>query len=676
MSSRCSLLIILITFFLPACLHAQSESELAEFQKYFDSGKTRPTPEQSLKVATLALDQAREIADGRDIAQALKHLGLIHLNQLHDYGGAMDFFIQALNIEDSLQLTSQQVLTYVAIARIFEVVGDFHKSVQFLTQALALNASARAINAEAMLRTNLGKVYASMGRTAEALEQYQKVLQYRQDIDRTYEADALFHLAHLYTQQGKYAEALDHHKRALALIRASGDRYAEAISLNDIGLLYGLMKNHEKSFANHEVALNIRQSLKDRQGIAESLNNIGAWYLERGDPGEALAHGTLALENGREAQAQQEMFRSYELLSQSYKALGDFRNALTNKERSLALHEFIENEAHERELLETESRYLLGKREMEIERLDALRVDREREIAAQKKVRNILFVLVGLIVVIALLIFYFYLAKRRSNRILEVAKNKVQEQNLRLQELNQTKDKFFSIISHDLKGPLNSLTSFSHLLIEHTAHMTPDEIKALALDLDKSLRNLFTLLENLLAWARSQTGSIDFSPEVFDLSEILVSNSQLLESQARNKDISIAVAAPEECRVNLHRDSINTVVRNLLSNAIKFTPQGGKIGARLVVGSGRVTVSISDTGVGMEPSVVQKLFRIDTKHSTKGTANEKGTGLGLILCREFVEKNGGTITVHSRPGEGSVFDISFDQACMAASAKIEPASFS
>lgn len=670
------LLVVLTVSFLSFRSYGQSESELAEFQRHFETGDGQPALEQTLHAAGLRLEQAREIADSRQVAQALKQLGLIYLNRAHNYGAAMDHFIGALSIEDSLNLESQQVLTYVAIARVFETVGDFHKSAQFFTQALTLNKSARDINAEAMIRTDLGKVNASMGKTDEALHQYQEVLRYRDDIDQNLEADALFHLARLYAQQGKYAQALVNHKRALAIARTRKDRRAEAISLNDIGILYGLMKQEEKSFANHRVALEIRQSLNDKGGIAESYNNIGSWYLRQNNPEKAIANGLLALENGRESQGQEAMFKSYELLSQSYKELGDFENALMYKELSLAMTEFIQNEAHERELLETENRYVLGKRETRIDKLEALRADREREIAEQKRFRNFLFVLVGLILIIALLLFYFYLAKRRSNRILQLAKTKVQEQNLRLHQLNQTKDKFFSIIGHDLKGPLNSLTSFSHLLIEHTAHMTPEEIKSLARDLDKSLRNLFALLENLLAWSRSQTGNIDFTREPFDLTEVLVHNRDLLLSQASNKDITITLDVPEECHVSLHRDSVNTVIRNLIANAIKFTPRGGTVRAGIGVTEGCVTVTVNDTGVGMEEAVIRKLFRIDSKHSTQGTANEKGTGLGLILCQEFVEKNGGKISVESVPDRGSTFRISFDAACLVSPKKITAASFS
>jgi signal transduction histidine kinase len=656
-------------------VYGQVETEWAYFESFFATDD-QPPLEEALYSANLKLEQAREIMDGGKTANELRNLGLLYLNRVHDYEKAMDFFVHALAIEDSLNLESQRALTFVAISRVFEVVGDYYKSAQFLSHALKLNEADRDINSLATILINLGKVNALMGNLDGALRNYEQVLKYREDIDRKFEAEALSNLAQVFATRGNHSQALDYHKKALRITREVNDRYAEALCLNNIGVHYGMMKNEEKSLANHEVALEIRQALKDQPGMAESYNHIGWWYYRQEDPEKAIASAKLALESGLASQAQEQIFKSYELLSQSYKDLEDYENGLHYKELSLAIHEFMQNEKHERQLLETQNRYVLGKKETEIEKLDALRLEREREIAAQKKFRNILFLLVGLVLVIALLVLYLYLVKRRSNRVLEVAKNEVQKQNVRLQQLNHTKDKFFSIISHDLKGPLNSLTSFSHLLIEHTDSMSKEEIQLLAKDLDKSVKNLYTLLENLLEWSRSQTGNIDFTGEVFDLTELLESNKSLLEAQARYKKISITLNAPSACHVKLHKPSINTVLRNLLSNAIKFTPEGGGIDVSLQTSDKRISVAVSDNGVGMSPEVVAKLFRIDTKHSTKGTANERGTGLGLILCREFIEKNGGVLSVRSEPGKGSVFIFSFPPSSLRAPIEVaEPASF-
>jgi signal transduction histidine kinase len=573
----------------------------------------------------------------------------------------MDFFIDALKIEDSLSLSDQQVFTYLAIAKVYAVVKDYFKSGEFLSQALKLNEKLNDPDVLVLILNEMGKVNASGGKIDEAFDNYQQVLNLKEVIQKPdAEADARFNLGHLYTQQGKYADALRHHKQALAIRRSIRDRKNEALSLNDIGELYKLMDNNEKALDNHIVALEIRQALKDQRGIAESYNNIGVLYFERKNYQRAADNLALGLAAARESNDQHQQRISYEYLSGCYEAAGDYKKALEYKDEFVGISEFIQREENEHELLETQNRYEIDKRQSRIGKLETERERREKELADQKRFRNFLFVLVALCVVIVVLVFYLYILQQRSNKKLTVAHDQLNRQNVELQELNATKDKFFSIISHDLKGPLNSLTSFSSLLINHTDSLSKEEIKMFASDFDKSLKNLFALLENLLEWSRSQTGNIEFIPESFDIAAMLEDNKQLLKAQAQNKRITLVNESAEKVLINAHKNSINTVVRNLISNAIKFTPEGGTITLKTSRQNGSVITSIADTGVGMSQKIIDKLFRLDSKHSTKGTANEKGTGLGLILCKEFIEKNGGKLWVKSMEGEGSVFYFSLN----------------
>ncbi len=657
----------------PCSLFGQDDADIAKFHQLLNHGP-EASAEESLKKGELTLEQAREAGDAPAEVRSLRLLGLIYLTRVHNYEKALDHFIAALALADSARLDDQQLLTYVAIARVFETVGDYYKSAQMLGTALNINRNVRHIDADALILNNLGKVNASRGQLDDALKNYQQVLRYRRDIDRTFEAEALSHLGHLFTLKGDYDSALAYHRMALRVNRALQEKQSEARSLNDIGMLYDIMKNGDKSRANHQVALEIRQRLGDARGVAESHNNIAALNLRAGQTADAIAHGLRALENGRESQSRELMHRSYELLSQAYKDTGDYRNALAYLELGVAIQDLIQAEKQERQLLETQNRYVVEGKENEIQKLDALRIEREREIAAQQKFRNVLFLVAVLILLTAGLLFVLYLVKRRSNLRLQAARREVEGKNRKLQELVDTKDKFFSIISHDLKGPLNSLTSFSALLIHHTDSMSREEIQLLAKDLDMSVRNLLTLLENLLEWSRSQTGNIDFTPEEFNLSELLLSNQNLLQAQADSKNISIEIAAAPDLIVRLHKNSINTVVRNLMSNSIKFTPPGGAIRVTVATDSANLRLAVADTGVGLTREAMDKLFKLGTKHSTKGTANEKGTGLGLVLCREFVEQNGGRIDVESEPGKGSVFTCTF-RATVVKPQKPAPISF-
>jgi signal transduction histidine kinase len=233
----------------------------------------------------------------------------------------------------------------------------------------------------------------------------------------------------------------------------------------------------------------------------------------------------------------------------------------------------------------------------------------------------------------------------------------ISQQNEKLTELNNTKDKFFSIIGHDLKGPLNSLSAFSHLLINHTASLTEEEIRTIARDLDKSLKNLYELLENLLGWARSQTGRLEMTPVNIKVIDVFRENVRLLGKAAHNKKLKVEIIADDKLEVIADLNSFKTVIRNLLSNAIKFTDVDGVITIFADEWKDTVEIGIHDTGVGMSPEVQSKIFEISSKHSTLGTNKEKGTGLGLILCKEFIEKNRGTIRVESEEGVGTTFRI-------------------
>jgi signal transduction histidine kinase/tetratricopeptide (TPR) repeat protein len=655
LDKKLSLLCLLFISSLVCVGQDEKESPLEWYLSFFRT-ETIQSFEKSLSEKTVVLDEAVETRDLRLEANASLELGLLHLTTSHNIEDAMDHFIRALEIQDSLKLKRVQIITYLGIAQVFEEAGNLKKAEEVLNQASEINRAYSDEQMNVVITNKIGKINALLGHHDTAFGKYEIALKLSKELeDELSQADALFNLAHLHVLKGKYPEALAYFKDALSIRRRNTDKIGESRVLNEIGSLYRLMNNDEKALANHVVALEIRQTLKDKTGIAESYNHIGGVYLEQKNLERAVSNLVLALEAGREAQAQEQILISNDLLSQCYKQAGDFQKALEFRDQYVLVNDFIQHDRSERQLLEIQNRYIIDKKQLEIEKLDSIRIAKEKELATQEKFRQFLIALIALAVAVAVLTIILYIVKQRSTRMLRITNEKVKEQNLQLVELNATKDKFFSIISHDLKGPLNSLTSFSSLLINHTDSLSKDEIKMLAKDLDKSLKNLFALLENLLEWSRSQTGNIEFKPEQFDLAALLQQNSELLSQQAQTKNITIHINNDKPAPVTAHRHSINTVIRNLVSNAIKFTPQAGTITLGVKQDLGLVTVSIADTGVGMTPEVMEKLFRIDTKHTTKGTADEKGTGLGLILCRDFVEKNGGTIWVESNEGKGSVF---------------------
>lgn len=259
---------------------------------------------------------------------------------------------------------------------------------------------------------------------------------------------------------------------------------------------------------------------------------------------------------------------------------------------------------------------------------------------------------------------FTHLDLKRSRDIIAAQNHQLAQQNQELQALNATKDKFFSIIAHDLKNPFNALLSLSALLKDELRHYAPEDIERYVKRIYESAERSYTLLENLLEWARAQTGRMPFDPQAIYLRNLVADTVRLLDSQAQNKQITVSADIPEAIVFSADMKMLAAVLRNFVSNAIKFTEPGGSVQISAQAREGWVAITVKDTGIGIKPEVLANLFRIDVQHSAIGTAQEKGTGLGLILCKEFIERHGGQIQVQSEIGRGSQFTCLFPQTAV------------
>lgn len=238
----------------------------------------------------------------------------------------------------------------------------------------------------------------------------------------------------------------------------------------------------------------------------------------------------------------------------------------------------------------------------------------------------------------------------------------LQKANLTLTRLNADKDKFFSIIAHDLRGPFNALLGNAQLLAASPEYLKPDEFQEMSQSIYRSAKAVYQLLDSLLIWAQlQQVGGMQCQPEPIELKGLAEETLAVFEQIATQKEIVLSSIIPASYRVQADRLMLETIIRNLVGNALKFTPRGGRVtvtGKNGLEGqAGWVKVSVQDTGVGMNQADIARLFRLDTSHSTPGTEKEKGSGLGLIICQEMVERNGGQIWVESEVGQGTTVEF-------------------
>jgi PAS domain S-box-containing protein len=246
--------------------------------------------------------------------------------------------------------------------------------------------------------------------------------------------------------------------------------------------------------------------------------------------------------------------------------------------------------------------------------------------------------------------------KENENKLKTVVKE-LEELNIKLHNLNASKDKFFSIISHDLRSPFSSIFSFSEFLKDDINELTKEETALFAEKIYEAAQNVFALLENLLTWSRIQSGKMKYEPAHFSLNSRINQIIKLFEHIAANKKITLSNKMSGNTIAFADEDMISSVLQNLISNALKFTNAGDEVFITNNNYTDRLEILVKDTGIGIKPNDIDKLFRIDVNHSTYGTNQEKGSGLGLILCKEMVEKNHGTISVESQLGEGTTFKV-------------------
>jgi signal transduction histidine kinase len=249
-----------------------------------------------------------------------------------------------------------------------------------------------------------------------------------------------------------------------------------------------------------------------------------------------------------------------------------------------------------------------------------------------------------------------------TNALLEERQEEIVAQSEKLQELNSTKDRFFSIIAHDLTSPFNTILGFTELFSMKADKMSNKEKVNIATTINDSAKKVYGLLDNLLKWSRSQTEGIKYTPIKIKIENIITETIQLYELRIQEKEIKLQIDNKEDLEVTADADMLKTVLRNLVGNAIKFSKRGGRLSISAIPDNKKAIISVSDTGVGMKPEMIDKLFDMKTSFSTQGTDGETGSGIGLILTRDFVERNKGRLSIDSTPGMGTTLKFTIPLA--------------
>ncbi len=641
---------------------AQQKADEAQIEQYLQ--KAEKASEDSLKVRywqeALRFSEQQAFPKGRlRAAQALA----TYYRKQENFALAYQYYQQALLLARTLQKAPEEAENLYGLAAVQSQWSNYREALEAAYASHRLYESLQNASGRAACYNLIGLIHDEMKDFDKSLQYFSQALQiYEGLLDSTNIAVAYNNIALSYTGLSQEEKALSYLQKALQLSLRLQDYDGVGAAYNNMGDLYYGKGQYQEAIEYYQKSLKEYEKIDNLSGKGVNFVSLGRVHKAQGDYENAVLFLGKAAVIFQGIGSKYQITQIYKDIFEIYKLLKKPALALEFHELYTAFQDSLFNERISKQVKEVEARYEVAAQNKKIEQLEA----------AQKAKNNLnlaLMVISSLAVFTLILLYYLYYNRQKTNRLLQEKNAKIQFQNeelllsqKNLKELIQTRDKFFSIISHDLRSPVNSLTGFLQVLIRHSEAFTKEEIVQFATKLDKSVANLKDLLENLLTWSRAQTGGIEFQPEVLDLREIAEANTELLKNSASAKLLKLQLQAEGDTRVEADKNMVLFVLRNLLANAIKFTPKNGQITIQVVPKTHYVQISVSDTGIGMSEETQQKLFRIDVSHSQKGTDNEAGTGLGLILCKEFVEKNKGEIWVESQEGKGSTFHFTLPLA--------------
>lgn len=615
-----------------------------------------------------ALDQSIKRKDREDII--FYNVNIATLNQgKSNYKEALEYFLQALEVANNSNSEVYKADIYSGMGSVYLEISSYDEALKYFLNALNIyqenNNSAGISNSY----NNLGILYQSLDDSDKALDYYQKTLEMEMEAEnKSGIANAYNNLGTIYDEKGNKQKALEFYNKSLEIDREIDYKDGIATSLNNIGLIYLDLGNYNKAYTNLKKSADMAREMNNIYDLANNHNNLGKLFLKQKKYIQAQNNLNKAIELSKQINVKEWLIESYDLYYQLYSELNNYKKALEYFKLYSEINDSIYTNESTNRISEMKVKYETANLETENQLLKKDNQIQLLELNRQKNIKNYWIGFSILILALAVLSFSQFRLKKKTNKLLKSKNQQLEEANTRLKtseknlkELNDTKDKFFSIIAHDLKNPFQSLLGFSETLYNERDQLDEEQIKEYSRLVFESSQNLFNLLGNLLQWAKSQLGSIKLSPVKMNLNDSVEDVISLFSILIEKKNIRIKNQIDPDLHVLADKHVISTVLRNIISNAIKFTNMGGWIILSASIENKKVRISVQDNGKGIKDEDIEKLFRIDQSYSTKGTENESGTGLGLILCKELINQSGGDIIVESTLGKGSKFEFTLNK---------------
>ncbi|MBE2279493.1 MAG: tetratricopeptide repeat-containing sensor histidine kinase [Ignavibacteriaceae bacterium] len=591
----------------------------------------------------------------------VKYLEARLFHRLRKYKEASKSYLEAEFIAEKSGNHLNLVKVLIEYAYLQMMLGEYESASNKLFRARELALGLNKSEEEAKVYNGLGILNYFFNNDSLSLSftyRARRIVQNTDNLEilcRTYEHEGL-----VFLRQDKLDKASEAFEIALDYRKKLGNLTHIGNLYDNFAIIARRKKDYYKALEYCELSISYKTLIHDEGGIASVKAIIGSIYLELGDYKQATAYMINSIETRLELGEIRGASIVAKRISETYEKVGDYQNALKYHKILKQLNDSLQVEKSIQNLDELTYKFELSEAEAQIKMTQA-----------QNTVITVVAIaLLGLLIFAGYIVYSLQRSKKKisllnselseKNNVVELKSAELIQTNSELEKVNRDKDLLFGVIAHDLRNPLISLIGLSEILIEDADEMEKIEIVDYAKKLNISALRLHYLIENLLSWSLINLDKIEVQKENFNLRSEAEKVTGLLEGPANSKDIKLSNNIDEDIEVYADRNIISLVIRNLTSNAIKFTPQGGEVKIETIPDGDSIQIKVIDSGIGIPESKFEEIFS-NTIISTAGTGKERGSGLGLMVCKKLINKQGGEISVESEIGKGSTFTIKLNK---------------
>lgn len=593
-------------------------------------------------------------------------------------------------------LFAQNILSIVEIDSLNELSYNFRKKHPEQTVKIAQDvinnlAGKQYQNGISTAYKNIGLGYYYLGKLDSAIiNEFSALKSFELNWDSSNVAGSFNRLGLYYRKNKDYKKAIENYNKALVLFRELNDIRNESKTLNNLAVTNSILENNDIALKYYDESLQLKEKINDVKGICKLYNNIANIYYQQKEFDRALdAHGkslklkktirdtlgiivslsniaTLNARQSKNAKAINNYIEALELagsikddihklaiynnLSTTYEKLKDYENTFKYYHLHTQLKDSLYSLAKDKQIAEIREEYETEKKDQKISK-------QQLEIEKGETEKILLISFSGFVIIIMVLIAISYYQKKKANKILNKQKDDISRINQELNSVNNTKDKLFSIIAHDIRSPIISLQNMTDLMDQYRSTGEDEQYFKTVPEINRSVKHLNLMMENLFNWSITQRGRLKTNKTEFDFYGLILSCIELQKISADVKDITISVNDFDEEYIFADINMMRSVLNNLISNAIKFTPISGNIDLVLEKNQNELILKIKDSGCGIEEDNIKTLFNLDEKKIKSGTKGERGVGLGLVMTKEFLKNNNGSVFIESTINVGTTFTV-------------------